>query len=128
MICSGVCLRRAIVKSLLRPAILGNGLSQPVEQPQGSGHRRIACRLSALTDADARLGHRGSLPLRRRALSSPSPCRFIPLGVLTPETLQLRPLLARRASPPALVRLGLADPRLGNRAEIASHCDPYSWP
>jgi hypothetical protein len=30
-----VCLRRAIVMSLLRPAILGNELSQPVDQSQG---------------------------------------------------------------------------------------------
>jgi hypothetical protein len=35
MICSGVCLRRAIVMSLLRPAILGNGLSQWMDQSQG---------------------------------------------------------------------------------------------
>ena len=35
MICSGVCLRRAIVIGLLRPDILGNGLSQQVDQPQG---------------------------------------------------------------------------------------------
>jgi hypothetical protein len=35
MICSGVCLRRAIVMSLLRPAIQGNGLSQRVDRSQG---------------------------------------------------------------------------------------------
>ncbi len=37
MICSGVCLRRAIVMILPSPTIVGNGLSSRVDRFQGSG-------------------------------------------------------------------------------------------